>query len=373
MSEKTHDPTEGRIEQARKRGQVPVSRDFARVVVCWPLAELCFGLERLGRDAIAQLFELALRWHTMSFDAALAQMVHGSLALFAVFAGLCAVVVTVMAIAGFWGQFGVLIAPESLTPSPDKLNPIAALQNMFSAKKLQEIGLSLVKLVILGVLAFTTVRDELPDIVSLAGGEPRHVYDAALSLLKGLFRLCMGTMLVLAVIDLAIQRMAHIKSLRMSLDEIIREYKENEGDPMLKGERKAQARELANSAPKKKKTEGAAAVVVNPTHFAIALAYDPETTPVPLVCAKGVDETAQDMIAHAQALGIPVIRHVWLARTLYATAKEDEVVPRPTFEATALVIAVAQALRERGETHAVLDESALPPGALVAEADPATP
>lgn len=371
MSEKTHDPTHGRLEQARRRGQVPVSRDFARVVVCWPLAELCFGLERLARDAIGQLFDLALRWHTMSFDAALAQMVHGSLALFAVFAGLCAVVVTVMAIAGFWGQFGVLIAPESLTPSPDKLNPISALQNMFSAKKLQEIGLSLVKVAVLGVLAYTTVRDELPDIVSLAGGEPRHVYDAALSLLRGLFRLCMGTMLVLAVIDLAIQRMAHIKSLRMSLDEIIREYKENEGDPMLKGERKALARELANSPPKKK-TEGAAAVVVNPTHFAIALAYDPETVRVPVVCAKGVDEAAREMIAHAQALGIPVIRHVWLARTLYATAKEDEVVPRPTFEATALVIAVSQALRERGETHAILDETALPPGALMADA-PASP
>jgi type III secretion protein U len=142
---------------------------------------------------------------------------------------------------------------------------------------------------------------------------------------------------------------------------------------MLKGERKALARQLANSKPKKQKTEGAAAVVVNPTHFAIALAYDAETIRVPVVCAKGVDETAREMIAHAESLGIPVIRHVWLARTLYATAKEDEAVPRPTFEATALVIALSQALRASGETHAVLDETALPPGALAARDDRAAP
>ncbi len=372
MSEKTHDPTPGRLEQARKKGQVPVSRDLARVVVGWPVAEAMFALEGKGREAVYQLFELALRWHTMSFDAALAQMVHGSLLLLGVSAAVALLLVPLLAIAGFWGQFGVLIAPESLTPSIEKIDPVNAAKNLISAKKLQELGLGLLKVLLLGVLAYATIRDELPDIVALAGGDPHHLYDATLTLVKGLFRMCMLAMLVLAAVDFGVQRMAHIKSLRMSFDEIIREYKENEGDPMIKGERRALAQELASSGPAEQ-TDGANAVVVNPTHFAIAMFYDGVNTRVPVVLAKGVDESAQAIIARARARGIPVIRHVWLARTLYATAKENQAVPKPTFEAAAMVYAVAEVMRERGLTDAVLDESALPPGAQLESSPPHAP
>ena len=131
------------------------------------------------------------------------------------------------------------------------------------------------------------------------------------------------------------------------MDEIKREYKESEGDPIVKGTRKQLARQWANEGPAAR-TEDANAVVVNPTHFAVALLYDAETSPVPMVLAKGKDEVAQAMIARAQECGIPVIRHVWLARTLYATAKPDTVIPKTSYEAVAHVYAVIQEMIDSG-------------------------
>ena len=138
------------------------------------------------------------------------------------------------------------------------------------------------------------------------------------------------------------------------IDEIKREYKESEGDPMVKGTRKQLAREWANEQPAAR-TESANAVVVNPTHFAVALLYDPEAAPVPLVLAKGKDEIAHAMIARAHQLGIPVLRHVWLARTLYATGRPDTVIPKASYEAVAHVYAVIQEMIE-SDQHVPLTE-----------------
>jgi type III secretion protein U len=359
MSEKTLDPTPQRLEQARKQGQVPVSRDFARVAIGWPSAEIMFALEPPARKALAELFDTTML-AAGGTPGMVVQAMHGATLLLLAPVLIFAVVITVLSILAFWGQFGVLIAPESLAPKPDRLDPVAAMKNLFSVKKLQEIALSMVKLVAILVVATVLIRGELHNIIALASGDPQHLYDASLTLLKGLFRACMGVMLLLAVIDLAIQRMAHIKGLRMSMDEIIREYKENEGDPMIKGERRALAQELANGDPVQQ-TGDANAVVVNPTHFAIALFHDPVTERVPRVLAKGVDGVAQAMIAKAHAKGIPVLRHVWLARTLYATTRTQQQVPQFTFMAVGMVYAVAELLRDQGLYYAVIDETEQPP------------
>jgi type III secretion protein U len=112
---------------------------------------------------------------------------------------------------------------------------------------------------------------------------------------------------------------------------------------MVKGQRKQLAREWANEAPAAR-TEQANAVVVNPTHFAVAMFYDPAEAMVPVVLAKGKDDIAQAMIQRAREFNIPVIRHVWLARTLYATSRQDSVIPKSSYEAVAQVYAVVNEL-----------------------------
>jgi type III secretion protein U len=149
------------------------------------------------------------------------------------------------------------------------------------------------------------------------------------------------------------------------MEEIKREYRESEGDPMVKAMRKAIARSLAQQGPVAK-TQDADAVVVNPTHFAIAMVYDTELAQVPVVLAKGKDEVAQAMIECARSLGIPVIRHVWLARTLYSTGKADTVIPKASYEAVAHVYAVINELKEMGHLDKEVELESLgdPPSSM---------
>jgi type III secretion protein U len=194
------------------------------------------------------------------------------------------------------------------------------------------------------------VKAELPTIVHLAAGAPNDAYFGFIAMLRGIFHALVGLCIVAGIVDLGIQKAFHKKDLMMDKEEIKREYKESEGDPMVKGQRKQLARQWANESPSAK-TQKANAVVVNPTHFAVAMFYDADEAMVPVVLAKGKDEIAQAMIRTAREHQIPVIRHVWLARTLYATAQADSVIPKSSYEAVAQVYAVVNelvAMRDTG-------------------------
>ncbi|MFC7518726.1 type III secretion system export apparatus subunit SctU [Herbaspirillum sp. GCM10030257] len=348
--EKNEQPTDKKIEDARKKGQVPVSKDMARLASLLVVGELAFMTEPLWHEAINALFALPLPRIGQPFAPALMEMlVAAGILLLIVFATLF-VVCIVVGVAAHWGQFGMLIAPEAVTPSFDKLNPVNGIKQLFSKKKLMELLLTIFKAVLIGWIVFILARDQLPNIVQLSTGAPKDVYSGFIALLRTIFHVILGVCLCLAIIDFAVQKHSHTKSLMMDMEEIKREHKESEGDPMIKGMRKQIARQLAMSGPVAK-TEQANAVVVNPTHFAVAMFYDPDETIVPVVLAKGKDDVAQAMILRARECGIPVIRHVWLARTLYATCKDDTLVPRSSYEAVAHVYAVVN------ELHAADDVS----------------
>jgi type III secretion protein U len=360
VAEKTEQPTEHKLQEARKKGQVAVSRDLAKCVIVFPLGEVIFGLQPLWHDALKRLFATVLRWQQAGFAEAAGQALVSSLALIGLSAAVCGVMVGILAVLGFWGQFGVLISPEAMAIKMEKLDPVNNAKGLFSMKKLMEVLLALGKAALVALLTWLVLKSELAHIVNLSSARPGDVYRAATELLHGTFRLLVGAMFLVSILDFAIQKHAHIKGLMMSMEEIMREYKEQEGDPMMKGERKALARELAESGPVAA-TAKANAVVVNPTHFAVALFYDAERAPVPVVLGKGADGTAQAMIAQAHRLSIPVIRHVWLARALYAVGKPDHPIPAPTMQVVALVYACALEMQQRGG-YVALDESGQAPG-----------
>ncbi|NHZ91132.1 EscU/YscU/HrcU family type III secretion system export apparatus switch protein [Massilia sp. CCM 8733] len=347
--DKTEQPTDKKLSDARDKGQVAMSRDLARVTMLIVVAELALATEPQWHAALDALFELALGQVGRPFHDAVPAMLGAAgtllLGVFAVFFVVCPVV----AFAAHWGQFGVLIAPGSLTPSIDKLNPVNGVKQLFAKKKLGELLMALAKAIGLALMIWAMVRKQLPSILQMASGEPKDIYFGFIALLRMVLHPVVGMCLVLAVIDFALQKYFHVKSLMMDMEEIKREYKESEGDPHVKQARKGLAQQWASeSAPAR--TAGANAVVVNPTHFAVALFYDPGHTPAPLLLAKGKDEVAQAMIREARALAIPVIRHVWLARTLYATGKADHYVPRASYESVAQVYAVVQELMEQNDS-----------------------
>jgi type III secretion protein U len=360
--EKNEQPTPKRIKDAREKGQIAMSRDLARVAMLVVVAEMALATEPWWRAAIEALFDLAVRQLGQPFGNGLAAMTGAAGTLLLSVFGIFFVVCPVVAFASHWGQFGVLISPESITPKFDKLNPVNGVKQLFAKKKLGELLMALFKAVFLGLLIWLQVRDQLPSILQLAGGEPKDIYFGFIALLRSVLHAVIVLCLVLALIDFALQKHFHIKSLKMDMEEIKREYKESEGDPMIKAKRKNLAKQWAMENPASK-TKQANAVVVNPTHFAVAMFYEAGRTAAPLIVAKGKDGMAQAMIAEARENGIPVIRHVWLARTLYATGKADHFVPKGSYEAVAHVYAVVEELMAgSGERSAELESHGIPPG-----------
>ncbi|WP_211474756.1 type III secretion system export apparatus subunit SctU [Collimonas humicola] len=352
-AEKNEKPTDKKIRDARDKGQIAVSRDLSKLAMLLVVMEIALGAERLWRDAIDSLMEIAVSGVGRPFAAASAELFSAAGQLLLVVFFLFFLVCSVVAVFANWGQFGVLIAPEAITPKFDKLNPASGLAQLFSKKKLGELLLAVFKATLIGWLSFILVRDQLPAIVQFAGGEPKDIYFGFIALTRSIFHVLVALFLVLGLIDFAMQKYFHSKSLNMDMEEIKREYREMEGDPLVKGMRKRLGREWAMEGPVNQ-TKGANAVVVNPTHFAVAMLYN-EETPVPLVLARGKDETAQAMIQAARDCGIPVIRHVWLARTLYATCGPDDVIPRSSYESVAYVYAVVNELRLSNQIDRVVE------------------
>lgn len=348
MSEKTEQPTDKKLEDAREKGQVPVSRDMARLATFFVIGLLAFVTEKLWHTSIDSLFELAFMRIGTPFIPAMWEMVTAAGQLLLVIFAAIAVTGTVVAVMAFWGQFGILLSAKALEPKLDKLNPVQGFMQMFSKRKLVELVVSLAKAILIGYVLYVVILDQLPTILKLSGGTPRDVYYGFVEMLFSIFKIAVGICFSFSLVDLVSQRHFHTKSLMMSMDEIKREYKESEGDPLVKGTRKQLAQEWANEEPAAR-TQESNAVVVNPTHFAVALFYDFDAPSVPMVLAKGKDATAQAMIARAHELKIPVIRHVWLARTLYATAKPDSPIPKGSYESVAHVYAVIQEMRDSGD------------------------
>ena len=159
-------------------------------------------------------------------------------------------------------------------------------------------------------------------------------------------------LLVMALVDFAMQKYFHNKTLKMSIDEVKREYKESEGDPHMKGHLSALRQEVLESEPEdiEGSVRQADAIVVNPTHYAVALYYRNGETPLPQILCKGVDDKAKTIIAFARKYDKPIIRYVWLARTLYA--HKGLYIPKPTLQAVAAIYhALKPILQEEDKTE----------------------
>jgi len=157
----------------------------------------------------------------------------------------------------------------------------------------------------------------------------------------------LGLLLAMGIVDFALQKYFHAKKLRMSHDDIKKEYKQAEGDPHVKGHRRQLAKELLNQAPTtpRKPVEDADMLVVNPTHYAVALYYRPGVTPLPVIHCKGQDDDALSLIERAKRAKIPVVQSVWLARTLYKVG-DGRHIPRTTLLAVAHIYQVVRQLDE---------------------------
>jgi type III secretion protein U len=239
----------------------------------------------------------------------------------------------------------VLIAPEKVKINFENIDFVSRAKQMFSAKSLIEFLKSVFKVVLMTSVTCFIVLNNLGDLSLLAGTSAQTLLNA---LAYTLMQLLVATTLVFILFgapDLLLQKFLFLRENRMSKDEVFREYKQSEGDPHIKHQRKRFHMELSSSG---QKTQNASAVVVNPTHVAVALYYQKVETPLPVVLAKGEGDEARDIVQAARESGIPIVRNIPVARALLADAEVDQFIPHWLIEPVAELLRTVAELAAQG-------------------------
>ena len=231
-------------------------------------------------------------------------------------------------------------------PKLDKISPLAGLKRMFSMRSLAEFVRGLLKLAVVGSVAMFLILPEVAHLNKLIGMEMIQLLGETKALLAKLLIGVVSIVAAIATIDVIYQRMQHLREMRMSRQEIKDEFKETEGDPLIKG-RLRQLRMERTRRRMMAQVPQSDVVVTNPTHYAVALKYDPGTMAAPKLLAKGVDKAAQKIREIAKENGIPVVENPPLARGLYAAVDIDQEVTPEFYKAVAEVISYIFKLKRR--------------------------
>ncbi|SEK51468.1 type III secretion protein U [Roseateles sp. YR242] len=342
MSEKTLPPTPSRLKQAAEEGNLGVSQDAVRIVKLLVMAEFAFAIEPYWRRMLAEMVDVALRSISQQGSVPLTGMKETTLP---VLLSVLLLVVTPMLLAfmATLAQTKFNIAPKALSKGVDKLNPGNNMKQLVSPQKLLMPLLGPIKGGLLLWVIYLEIRDRLPLVGQAYRVTPMQGWMLTMELLHSLMRQCVVVLLILLITDILLQRYLVWRQLRMDISEVKRDYKQNEGDPMLKGTRKQVSKEMVmGDGPAMSGKQKPSAVVVNPEHIAVALLYEPDGMDMPIMLAAESDEEAMALRRFAREQGVPVIKYVPLARHLLASGKPGEAVPDHTIRAVALLFKVIE-------------------------------
>ncbi len=338
--EKTEKATPRRVEEARKKGQVFKSSDLNSAVILMAGSVTIFITLPYMIDTLKSftqfclidrsIYEFSNEYLSILFVEVLITMAKCLVPVLGI-TSITALLVTYL-------QVGFVFSGEVLTPKLDRLNPVEGAKKIFSKRALVELAKSLFKVTITGYIVYSVVNKYYLMFARLVDMElaasiivlSQVVYEMALKV--GV------AFIIIGVLDYLYQRYEYDKSLKMSKYDIKQEYKQTEGDPMLKSRQRQIQRDIAM---KRMMAEvpRADVVITNPTHFAVALKYEAEIMAAPVVVAKGQDFVALKIKELAHANSVIVVENPPLARTLYAAAKIGDVIPEELFQAVAEVLA----------------------------------
>jgi flagellar biosynthetic protein FlhB len=349
MSDKTEAPTQRRLDEAREEGQVARSLELNTAVIMLVGAFLLKGpgttLVNAIRDLIissintlptAVINENSLRTRLFSIISTLVPSF-----------GLILVGLLVTGVSITLAQTGFLWAGKKIGFDFKRLNPLTGLQRIFSGSGLIELGRAMLKLVVVGWVAYSYLKSQINALSDLGLMDLTSGVSKWVDLASTLAIRVGSAYLVLAVADYAFQRWRFMRSMRMTKEEIKEDYKRSEGDPFLRGRIRAQQRRLArnrmmSNVPKAK------VVITNPTHFAIALDYNPDAMTAPKVLAKGAFHVAQKIVEIAKQNNVPIVQNVPLARALYKSVEVDQEISPDLYLAVAEVLAYVYRLKNPG-------------------------
>jgi flagellar biosynthetic protein FlhB len=354
--EKTEQATPKRLEEARKKGQVPRSPDLSIAAVCISAAAAIYLLGQMASGQFADLMRASLTISpetAMNTDRLWPQLVNaGARSLWIIVPILAATFFAALAAPlaiGGWNFSGQALAPQF-----SRMNPISGIGRMFSARGLVELVKGLAKVFVVGIIAIVLLKGLTPQLMGLSAEPVNSAIGHSASLASyALLILCMG-LAVIAAVDVPFQLYQYNKELKMTREEVREEYKESEGSPETRGRIREVQRALARGRMMQE-VPTADVVVTNPTHYAVALRYDEKKHRAPVVVAKGTDLIALKIREIATEHGVPVLEAPPLARALHKSVEIDREVP------AALYITVAQVLTYVYQLKTARERGARPP------------
>jgi len=243
-----------------------------------------------------------------------------------------------------FAQTGFLFTTEPLLPQLSRLDPVAGFRRMFSKRSLFELVKSLLKVAVIAFIAFNYIRGTLEKMLLVLYQSTSQIWDSFSTLFTGLALRVGAAFIVLAAADYLYQRYEHEKSLKMTKQELKEEYKQTEGDPLIKSRLRERQRKLAMHRMMESIPE-AAVVITNPTELAVALRYREEEDDAPVLVAKGAGTTAQRIRELARKHNVPIVENKPVARMLFRQVDIGQAIPVEMYQAVAEILAVVYRMR----------------------------
>ena len=344
--DRTEDASPKRKEEARKKGQVAKSQELASVTVL--LGSVLFFYFGAG-NMVRQLMDLLTRSLqesalTVVNRNTIQAMIFGYV--YDAFVMMFPFLLTIFlaALAANYLQVGFLFSAEAMAPKFSKIDPMKGFQRLFALRSVAELVKNIFKLVIVSAVAWWTIEGEIENLAPLMD---RSVWEIMVYIGDVSFTIIVRTcwvLLVLAVLDYLYQRWEHERGLKMSKQEVKDEYKQTEGDPLLKSRIRRVQREMARKRMMSKVPK-ADVVITNPTHIAVALKYDQAKMSAPVVVAKGAGLIAEKIKELARGSSVPIVENKPLARMLFKLVEVNKAIPENLYKAVAEVLAYVYNLK----------------------------
>lgn len=336
---RTEEPTPHKLQQAREKGDVAKTPELPQLMsLAAAVGVVAMAGGWMCRNLAAQLLPFIAHPDAISL-----QNLGGmTVARHVLVAALPAVLMVLLAaslagVAGHLAQTGLMFTPDKMKPDFSKLSPMQGLKRIFGIDGLIQFAKSLIKVAIVGILAWWIVKPHVAEMQRLATLEPAAILPFINDLLRRLVFAVLGLLLVITGADWFIQKQRFMARMRMSKEEIKEEFKNTEGDPHVKA-RQRQIRAERSRRRMMQAVPNATVVVMNPTHYAVALKYVQGEDDAPLCVAKGMDALALKIRDVAKEAGVPVIEDPPLARALYVAVEIDDIIPPAHYEAVAKII-----------------------------------
>jgi len=340
FQEKTEQATPRRVEESRKKGEVPRSTELNSAVILFSgMVSLMFLSDWIYRILAGTYAENIALIPTLDLTVKSVQEIFrmNGIAVLKAVAPLMAIIMAAGVLVNF-AQVGAVFTLDPITPKAERFDFTRGVKRIFSKRTAVELVRDVLKILIIGLVAFLTIKAELSNLYQLVDQDISQIlkYTAAVTLKLGL-RTALA-LFFLAILDFAYQKYEHQKKLRMSVQEIKQEMKEYEGDPQIKARVRRIQRELSRRRMIKE-VETADVVVTNPTHIAVALRYDMAKDDAPVIVAKGERLLAEKIKEVARKFNIPILENKPLARSLFELGEIGMQIPAKLYRAVAEVLA----------------------------------